>query len=219
MGERYSIDLYFEVERLEQALRATADFTVPNRESTAIVLPSGREVVLPFSRDHNRTTEDEDRIIRTNQLGVCLGAVLQFPVDDEIRSLSGAIGINPEGPTADIGMFDLMIQAVCQYVELSFTAAFSLLSILIKNSPSIHQRFRDLLRDSGGVAGLIDIEEGDQFLWLADPTQVVKIDRTVFLNPDFDPDRGGTDYDVDGFTAALLIECDRLREQVQDQPS
>lgn len=143
--------------------------------------------------------------------------ILRFPADDEINEYfeigCGVAGRVPPNEVVDLDMFNLYVFAGHHHVELGFTACNSLLSICLKRSCSIHRQFRDLLRRASGVAGLIDVESDDyDYLLLSDPTRVVRLDRQAFLNDQIDPDAGGTDYDVDGFTAALLIKLKHMAE-------
>lgn len=48
MGQRYSVRLFFHIHRLEDALLATATIVTPLDNPVRVLLPSGREVWLPF---------------------------------------------------------------------------------------------------------------------------------------------------------------------------
>lgn len=215
MGLDYKINLYFEVERLEAALMAVAASARPPSQSVAVVLPTGRRLVLPFEQDEafEHNTTDGDHIIRSGVMGVRLRSILRFATDEEIRKQLDKNYIGFDGPIVELGYIYLHIDAGQLYVELSFLAAYSRLSIMFERSPSIHRRFLDILQDAGGVVGIIDTERDEHFLLLADPKQVVNVNYWDFVTDDC------TYIDVDGLMTALSVECDRLRGQAQDQPS
>ena len=89
------------------------------------------------------------------------------------------------------------------------------MSLLFLESPSVRDRLSDVLRDAGGIAGVIDVET-DEFRVLNDPAKSIRLDRRAYLQDDYDPEDGGSDYDVDGFAEALLTRYTRiLQAEVQ----
>ena len=153
-------------------------------------------VELPFSS----ALWNEDAITQSGHQRQYFYAFLRFQADEEIKDMTGACDIFLDGDVAEIGVFELTIAFGQRYVELSFTGGDSLLRILLRVSPSIQQRFRELLQQAGGVAGLIFVEEDDFLLWT---------DRERTIRPDSQP---YVDDDMDGFTAALLTKLNQLPE-------
>lgn len=215
MGLDYKINLYFEVERLEAALKAVAASAKPSSQSVVVVLPTGQRLVLPFEQDEafEHNIADGDHVIRSGEMGIRLRSILRFVTDEEIRKQLPEDYMGFDGPNVDLGYIYLHIDAGLRYVELSFRAAYSRLSIMFEHSSSIHRRFLDILNDAGGIVGIIDTERCEHFLLLDDPTRIVNINYWDFVTD-------SCNYlDVDGLMTSLLIECDRLRERIQGQPS
>ena len=77
MGLDYSIDLYFDVSRLEDALLAIAAIASPRGEPVRVRVPSGRVLTLPFTHDFKA----EECELRAGELGICFDTVLCFPDD------------------------------------------------------------------------------------------------------------------------------------------
>lgn len=109
----------------------------------------------------------------------------------------------------DLGMIDLIIHAGSRYAEISLAPCESTMRVLFSVSSTIHRQLQDLVERTGGIVGLIDVEDDVRPL-LSDPTRSINLDARPFDNDDYDPERGGLYFDVDGFTAALLAKLGQM---------
>jgi hypothetical protein len=203
MGLDYSINLYFDASRLEDALLAAAAMAAPLGEPIHVRMPSGRSLTLPFTHDF----KTEDCQLRAEGQPLCLDTVLRFPNDGVVgpyfeRHHGGA---DPRriGPIVEIGYIYLWVHLGHRYSELAFTAATSTMSLLFLESPSIRGQFLNLLHGAGGLAGVFDIET-DEFPILSDPDRKIRIDRCAQFEDDREPDGDRSDLNIDGFASALL---------------
>jgi hypothetical protein len=206
MGLDYRIALYFPAAGLEDALLAAAAMAAPGGGPIRIELPSGRWLSLPSTHDF-RTG---DCHLRAGGKGLCLDTVLRFPNDGVLGPYAelhrGDLDPRHIGSVVEIGYIYLWVHVGRRFVELSFAAATSSMSLLFLESSSIHRQFLDLLQRAGGIAAVIDVET-DEFHLLSDPSTKIQIDRRAYLDDDFNPETRQSDYDVDGFASALLTAC------------
>ncbi|HYT94393.1 MAG TPA: hypothetical protein VEL76_37105, partial [Gemmataceae bacterium] len=95
MGQRYSFDLFYPVDRVEAALRATA--AVANtrgrkRTGTQVRLSTGGFVIVPFTHGFKFTAE---ALALTADPPVRLNTVLLFPADEAVQAYHGKNAVKP----------------------------------------------------------------------------------------------------------------------------
>lgn len=183
MGLDYSIELYFPIENLKDALRATNRYASDDGISTILSFPDGNRLEVPFAH-HNQGTQRE--VTLTDLSKICFGTAFDFPSDQALEDeypvryeprseKDGQIyryepRFEKDGQTYfRVGAIYLTIRTGKAYVEFSFMAATTGMSHLFVKSTSIHDTFRRILTEAGGVLGRIDIERFYEFLPLEAP--------------------------------------------------
>lgn len=201
MGIDYSVNLYYKSHQIESALLgivAIAD--IYDEESTIIELPDNREITIPFAAIPKTVRVK----FAPNQEHSAFCTTLIFPVDQQIESYLEGTNHKKEANLASIGCIYLRVDVGDRYAELSFTAATSSMSRMFLNSSSVHNRFNELLKSTGGLFGLFDIEES-YYLSLANLHQRVGDCSNEFEGGNLDSFR----YRIDKFTESCLLhkEC------------
>lgn len=195
MGLDYSVELYFPTERIEAALAWTARFAARDKNaSTTVTLPSRKVISVPFTSGFKSAAialRHQDQAYPA-----CLDTCLLFPMDEAIRASYGhcRTEILDGVEYGAIGYIYLYIKVGCLFAKFDYQAATSPMSRLLVDSTSVRGRFATLLREVGGVAGIIDVEEIYRFRSLDEPSQWVI------------PTWGS---DIDGFTETLCHELGR----------
>lgn len=198
MGLRYSINLYYRIEQLEDVLMKIPTIAeIEDGAMTKIELPNSHSISLPFTSNFR----NDLLVLQGQKIGVELDTILIFTVDDSIRDYVRACNfedkIDRQMNCVPIGNIYLNIRAGYNYVELAFRAATSQMSKLFLESAAIHYRFIEFMNLTDGSLGIIDIGE-DYDLLLTEPEKKL-IHTLVDLEIDADP------YDdVDLFVATYL---------------
>jgi hypothetical protein len=199
MGIDYSINLYYPIEQLDAVLlKLPSIASIDAGASTAIELPNGRCISLPFNNGLKSSVVQ----LKSPGSSITLDTTIIFDVDDPIRDfirqnnweklLTRSRKQIPiaYGASEAIGYIYLHITLGHKNAEMAFTAAASNMSKLFVNSESIHNKFIDFMESTKGLLGLIDIEKS-HYLLLANPKKEVRpasVEIETEVNPYFDLD-------------------------------
>jgi hypothetical protein len=168
MGIRYSINLYYRIDRLEYVLLKLS--TIADLEPgavTTIELPNNHHISLPFTSGFKNSSLKLCSRSAGIELDTCLFFAIDDPIRDFIRAHKWEHKLNRRRNRISIGYIYLSIQAGESYVKLSFTAATSCMSRLFIESEEIQSQFIKLMNSTDSLFGAIDIEQ-DNYLLLTD---------------------------------------------------
>jgi hypothetical protein len=214
MGLNYSFNLYYRVEDLEKALIETAKIADPHDQLIDVTLPSGQMIQLPFWED--KFTKIEIATVGYDEAQhTSVGATLLFPDKEDVERYVNEdfIGeyrkpIQFEGESYfRIGVLWIHIFVGRRYVQLSYQACTTNMSLFFLNSKTAHKRFLDLIDSSGALGGVIDIEELNEYRSIS--TSERKIRPTPIV---FDPKEGFdmSDIDMDAYIEVMLQAIQNL---------
>ena len=187
MGLRYSIDLYYRIDLLEDVLSKIPNIAeLEDSAMTTIELPNGSSINLPF------TSESENysvHFLRSQGISIGLDTLLIFTVDelilDYVKACNFEDKIDWQANCVPVGRIYLYVRAGYTYVELSFGAATSQMSRLFLDSKAIQDRFIEFMNSTDSSLGIIDIGE-DYDLLLTNPVKKL-IHNLIDLEIDADP--------------------------------
>lgn len=197
MGINYSINLYYESHQVENALLGLIKIAyISEKKATVVELPSGNYITVPFTSNFKTLPIK----LFLNHLNAELDTTLTFPIDEKVENYLNQSYHDRVANMACIGYIYLKICIGHRYSQFSFTAAVSDMSRLFLNSTAVHNRFLELMKATGGMFGLLDIEK-DYYLYLADPNQ-----RIEGCDGDLSHDESSDIFyfDVDEFTECCL---------------
>ncbi len=199
MGVRYSIDLYYPLDCLENCLlKLQSICNLSQTALTKIELPNGKFITVNFDlNDRNSSVR-----LGSYTSGISLDTCVLFPIDEPLRAYVREYRLEQILPRKrdliSIGTIYLSIQAGLNYVKLSFTAATRDMSKLFLASVAIQDRFIEFMNLTGGLFGSIDIEQ-DYYLLLTDPTRQITSKSRNIEAIEVEPY-----YDIDLFVAECL---------------
>src|SRR5262245_30615019 len=158
-----SVCLYVPVERLGDALRATAAFAVIERKGKVeVALPTGETLSLPRMYDKKRTPAALACRGSNQSFADC--ATFWFPVDDVIleeeqdyfeqEGLELPIEVRDGVECFPVANVTFQVTVGCRFAELCFTGDNNSVNRELWDSEEIHARFLALLDEAGGVAGM-----------------------------------------------------------------
>lgn len=138
MSLGYSVNLYFPVEQIEEALVSTARTAhLADNISTPVTLPSRKVISVPFTSNFKT---DALTLEHQNKGSLdCLDTSLWFPTDETIRTLFSerTTEIVDGKEWSAIGYIYLYIHVGCLFAEFSYTAATSRISRLFVDCPLV----------------------------------------------------------------------------------
>lgn len=193
------------------SLEETDEFEKP----LVVHLPSGARALLPFTHRF----ETDPVTLAPGGYGLDLDTVLAFPLDDALRrykaDTDSGKDMEKDGRRyLSVGYIYLTVHLGQRYALFEYTAATTRMSLLFRESRSIHSVFLDLLARAGGGAGLIDVET-DEHLLLSDPSRSVQAGE---LRDELDGFRAESDGDetdlfADRFTEHVLRRMWEMGEE------
>jgi hypothetical protein len=191
MGIDYSINLYYPIEQLDAVLlKLPSIASIDAGASTAIELPNGRCISLPFNNGLKSSVVQ----LKSPGSSITLDTTIIFDVDDPIRDFIRQNNweklLTRSRKQIPIGYIYLHITLGHKNSEVAFTAATSDMSRLFVNSESIHNKFVDFMKSTNGLFGLIDIEKS-RYLLLTNPKKEIRpaiAEIETEVNPYFDID-------------------------------
>lgn len=162
MSTRYSIQLYFPIDKLECALEQLNKLCEPvTNKRMSIALPTGKKVVV--SHTHFSVPDKALRKFSKENTFIAYDTVFLLSADTFIQEALVKIYDDPVILNEDypVGAFIIILRVGQKFSRITISAVASSQNRILRHSPSIHQQMSKMLTHCDGLFGLIDIEAGD----------------------------------------------------------
>ncbi|WP_020474653.1 hypothetical protein [Zavarzinella formosa] len=170
MGWRCSVNLYLPPLQVGPALLAVSRAVVPSADPPcAVTLPGGEVIRLPFAPVPSITPEP----VVIGRKSAWFEVVLRVPADEVTDEWWDD---EPDDECIALDALQLTVATGERYAELSFTATTGAASSVLFESESAHAVLLGVLRQAGGLAGVILTDTVVEVRDLAAPDRLLNVD-------------------------------------------